>query len=43
MEDQEIVFWGTYNKIVETSEATCMDEAVQKEVDDTTSAARQGA
>lgn len=41
MEDQEAIFWDTYDKIVKTREA--MDGAEQEEVDDTASAARKGA
>lgn len=41
IEDQEIMFWGAYDKIVKTREA--MDEAEQQEVDHTASAAREGA
>lgn len=38
MEEQEIMFWGAYDKIVKTIEAT--DEGKQEEVDDTASAAK---
>lgn len=41
MEDQEIIFWGAYDKIVKTSEA--MDEVEQEEMDHTATAAREGA
>lgn len=43
MEEQEIIFWGAYDKIVKTREA--MDEAVlvQEDVDDTASDAMEGA
>lgn len=41
MEEQEIIFWRAYDKIVKTREA--MDDAEQQEVDHTASAAMDGA